>query len=127
MPYPFAVLTDVFTFICFLHADDIRPRGPRRLPPLALAGINAQFAVADHVELAPRAARERTSGARCRRARSWCARTISRRWFAACSGGGWLRASRFRCRASAQPGDDSTEPAWRISISLCNCAINFPT
>lgn len=34
------LLTDVFTFLAFLHAEDISPRGNRFLPPSALDRIN---------------------------------------------------------------------------------------
>lgn len=44
------LLTDVFTFLSILHADDIAPRGVRFLPPRALWRINSLLRVADPIE-----------------------------------------------------------------------------
>ncbi|MCS6846973.1 MAG: helicase-associated domain-containing protein [Anaerolineae bacterium] len=41
------LLDDIFTFLCFLHANDVRPRGTRFLPPRALAALNAQLRMPD--------------------------------------------------------------------------------
>lgn len=41
------LLEDIFTFVCFLHAEDVRPRGRRFLPPGALNALNAQLRAPD--------------------------------------------------------------------------------
>ncbi len=42
---------DVLTFLCFLHAEDVAPRGGRLLPPLTLARLNRQLLVADKISV----------------------------------------------------------------------------
>jgi hypothetical protein len=43
------LLADTLTFLAFLHAHDIRPRGPCWLPPAALRGLNTQLILSDVV------------------------------------------------------------------------------
>ncbi len=56
MPHASDLLEDAFAFLCFLHADDVAPRGRRWLPPRALARLNARLRAPDAVELAARGA-----------------------------------------------------------------------
>ena len=51
------LLTDVFTFLCFLHADDIAPSKLRLLSPTALVQLDRQLLVPDKLNLLPRARR----------------------------------------------------------------------
>lgn len=51
---PVLLLADTLTFLAFLHAHDIRPRGPRWLPPSALVTLNPQLFVRDQVDPASR-------------------------------------------------------------------------
>ncbi len=46
---PAALLNDTLSFLAFLHAHDIRPRGSRWLPPSALAALNSQLLIRDQV------------------------------------------------------------------------------
>lgn len=41
------LLEDAFTLLCFLHANDVRPRGQRFLPPTAIAALNGQLRTPD--------------------------------------------------------------------------------
>jgi hypothetical protein len=48
---PHLLLDDVFTFLTFLHVNDIVPRGTRRLPPNALVRLDQQLALPDRLKL----------------------------------------------------------------------------
>ena len=56
---PLALLTDVFTFLAFLHAEDIAPMRLRFLAPSALANLDAQLRVPDGIVFTPRRAGKR--------------------------------------------------------------------
>ncbi len=44
------LLADVFTFLTFLHMNDVVPRGTRRLPPNVLVRLDRQLALPDRVK-----------------------------------------------------------------------------
>jgi hypothetical protein len=47
---PSDLLNDVLTFLCFLHSNDVKPRGERFLPPAALAQLVPLLLVGDAPE-----------------------------------------------------------------------------
>jgi hypothetical protein len=50
MPMINLLLADVFTFLTFLHVNDVVPRGIRRLPPNVLVRLDRQLALPDRVK-----------------------------------------------------------------------------
>ncbi len=50
---PLALLADVFSFLAFLHADDIAPRRTRFLAPSALAKLDHQLRVREGLVFTP--------------------------------------------------------------------------